>query len=57
MYQIRVTNKQVCCDGTSNADTDEWLEHPLIYLDMGSEDSITCPYCSKVFIYDCVEQV
>lgn len=37
----------VSCDGCgSNANTG----HPLIYLNLGDEGKIECPYCSCVFI-------
>ena len=26
-------------------------DHPHVYLDMGSEDEIICPYCSTRFRY------
>jgi uncharacterized Zn-finger protein len=28
------------------------FDHPHVFLDMGSDDQIVCPYCSTVFIYD-----
>jgi hypothetical protein len=27
-------------------------DHPHIYLDMGSDDQIVCPYCSTLYMYD-----
>lgn len=27
-------------------------DHPHIYLDMGADDQIVCPYCSTLFLYD-----
>ena len=27
-------------------------DHPHVYLDMGKETSITCPYCSTVYAHD-----
>ena len=27
------------------------LDHPHVYLDMGSDDDILCPYCSTLFKY------
>ncbi|WP_339045539.1 zinc-finger domain-containing protein [Candidatus Mesenet endosymbiont of Agriotes lineatus] len=55
MYQLKVKHKKICCNGTNEIGIDEGLGHPLIYLDMGNEDSIACPYCSKVFIYSYAE--
>ena len=28
------------------------FDHPHIYLDMGKEDEIVCPYCSTHYIFD-----
>lgn len=41
---VVVDNKKISCDGGSGASN-----HPLVYLNMGKEDHITCPYCSKYF--------
>ncbi len=27
-------------------------DHPHVFLDMGSEDEIVCPYCSTLYKYD-----
>ena len=27
-------------------------DHPHVFLDMGSETQIVCPYCSTLFVYD-----
>lgn len=27
-------------------------DHPHVYLDMGDQGEIVCPYCSTVFVYD-----
>ena len=42
-----VDSKKVSCDGGSGA-----LGHPLVYLNMGNNSEITCPYCSKKFILE-----
>ena len=39
-----VSSKKVSCDGGGGA-----LGHPKVYLEMGDENEITCPYCSKLF--------
>ncbi|GFZ83035.1 hypothetical protein RLOatenuis_3170 [Rickettsiales bacterium] len=39
-----VENKSVSCDGGE-------LGHPRIYLEMGAESEIICPYCNRKFIY------
>jgi uncharacterized Zn-finger protein len=28
------------------------MDHPHIYLDMGANDQIVCPYCSTLYTYD-----
>ncbi len=28
------------------------MDHPHVYLDMGADDQIVCPYCSTLFVYD-----
>ncbi len=28
------------------------LDHPHVFLDMGYDDEIVCPYCSTLFQYD-----
>lgn len=27
-------------------------DHPHVYLDMGSENQILCPYCSTLYVHD-----
>jgi len=39
-----VQSKKVICDGGGGA-----LGHPKVYLEMGEENEIVCPYCSKLF--------
>ncbi|WP_168464201.1 zinc-finger domain-containing protein [Wolbachia endosymbiont of Ctenocephalides felis wCfeT] len=50
MSEVRVNHRKVCCHGDEE---DGSFGHPLIYLDMGKEEEIACPYCEKTFIYDC----
>ena len=42
-----VSSSKVTCDGGGGT-----LGHPKIYLHMGQETEITCPYCSKLFVLD-----
>lgn len=28
------------------------FDHPHVYLDMGDDDQIVCPYCSTLYKYD-----
>ena len=39
-----VSSKKVSCDGGGGE-----LGHPKVYLEMGDENEIICPYCSKLF--------
>ncbi len=39
-----VNSKKISCDGGSLSS-----KHPLIFLNFGNNESITCPYCGKVF--------
>lgn len=41
----KVTTKQVNCDGGEGA-----LGHPRVFLNMGDEGRVECPYCDKLFI-------
>lgn len=27
-------------------------DHPHVYLDMGGDEQILCPYCSTLYVYD-----
>jgi uncharacterized Zn-finger protein len=42
---IETTNSVLKCDGGGGP-----LGHPLIYLNLGKEKKIICPYCSRYFI-------
>lgn len=44
---IEVTTRDVACDGGGGA-----LGHPKVYLhiDPDAGDSITCPYCSRMYL-------
>lgn len=35
----------MCCGATAPFD------HPHVFLDMGDENEIVCPYCSTLFLY------
>lgn len=41
---LHVNSKKVSCDGGKGASG-----HPLVYLNMGKNDFVVCPYCSKFF--------
>ena len=42
---IVVKTKRVKCDGGGGA-----LGHPLVYLEMGGDEFVECPYCDRRFI-------
>ncbi|MBM5781875.1 MAG: zinc-finger domain-containing protein [Pelagibacterales bacterium] len=42
---LHVNSKKVSCDGGNKSSS-----HPLVYLNMGNNESIVCPYCSKTFV-------
>jgi uncharacterized Zn-finger protein len=42
---IPVTDTRVHCDGGGAA-----LGHPRVYLEMGDEGFVECPYCDRKFV-------
>ena len=44
---VIVSSTRVMCEGSGGA-----LGHPRTYLDMGSDTSVTCKYCDRVFKLD-----
>ena len=44
---IRIGVKEFQCMGASPP-----YDHPHVYLDMGEENEIVCPYCSTRYVYD-----
>ncbi len=45
---LYVISKKVSCDG-SKQNANNSSRHPLVYLNMGNNDFVICPYCSKYF--------
>jgi uncharacterized Zn-finger protein len=43
---IQIGVKEFMCCGASDP-----YDHPHVFLDMGSDDEIICPYCSTVYKY------
>lgn len=43
---VTVSTKKVACDGI-NKDSG----HPRVYLNMGADDFVDCPYCSCRYVY------
>ena len=42
---IEVDDTRVACDGSGGA-----LGHPKVYLEMGDEKYVECPYCDRRFV-------
>ena len=42
-----VNSKSVACDGGDDA-----LGHPKVYLNMGDEGQVECPYCDALFVLE-----
>jgi uncharacterized Zn-finger protein len=42
---IEVDKTRVSCDGVGGA-----LGHPRVYLEMGDESFVECPYCDRRFV-------
>ena len=42
---IEVDTRRVSCDGGGGA-----LGHPRVYLEMGDENFVECPYCDRRFV-------
>ena len=45
--QIKIGVKEFQCMGAAPPH-----DHPHVYLDMGHEAQIVCPYCSTLFVHD-----
>lgn len=43
---LRVDTNVVSCDGGPNPA----LGHPMVYLNMGKDGVVDCPYCDRRFI-------
>jgi len=44
---IEVETTKVACDGGGGGGA---LGHPKVYLEMGDEDFVECPYCDRRFV-------
>ncbi len=44
---VGIGTKEFMCMGATPP-----LDHPHVYLDMGDENEIVCPYCSTLFKFD-----
>ncbi len=45
---LYVNSRNVSCDGSRDGNSKD-SGHPLVYLNMGKNDFVVCPYCSKYF--------
>ncbi len=44
-----VDSKTVSCDGGNGSSG-----HPHVYLNIGDKNKISCPYCSRLFVFETV---
>jgi uncharacterized Zn-finger protein len=44
-----VDDLTVSCDGNNS---EKNAGHPRVYLNLGDQGSIQCPYCSQMFIFN-----
>ena len=42
---VTVRSRRIACDGVGGA-----LGHPRVYLEMGGEPFVECPYCDRRFV-------
>ena len=42
---IAVRSRRIACDGVGGA-----LGHPRVYLEMGEEPFVECPYCDRRYV-------
>ncbi|HEX4180675.1 MAG TPA: zinc-finger domain-containing protein [Caulobacteraceae bacterium] len=42
---VVVNSRRIACDGIGGA-----LGHPRVYLEMGAEPYVECPYCDRRFV-------
>ena len=47
LRSIRIGSKEFQCVGALPP-----FDHPHVYLDMGQDSQILCPYCSTLFVHD-----
>jgi len=43
--KVECESRNVACDGDEGP-----LGHPRIYLNMGHNDSVQCPYCGRLYV-------
>lgn len=45
--RIEIGSKEFQCVGALPP-----FDHPHVYIDMGKDDEIVCPYCSTLYVYN-----
>jgi uncharacterized Zn-finger protein len=45
--RVRIGVKEFMCVGALPP-----FDHPHVYLDMGDENEVLCPYCATLFVHD-----
>ncbi|MBT6122613.1 MAG: zinc-finger domain-containing protein [Candidatus Puniceispirillum sp.] len=45
MAVIPTSQQRVSCNGGGGA-----LGHPLVWLTLGTDDKVVCPYCSRTYV-------
>ena len=45
--EVKVKEVRISCDGGKGS-----LGHPKVYLDVGKNGYVVCPYCSKKFVLE-----
>ena len=43
---LETESRTVACDGGGGA-----LGHPKVFLQIGNQNEIECPYCGRIYIY------
>jgi uncharacterized Zn-finger protein len=44
---LTVTAHRIHCDGGHGA-----LGHPRVFLEIGPDGTVTCPYCDRLYVLD-----
>mgnify|MGYP000945232448 CR=1 FL=1 len=47
LARISIGSKEFQCVGAKPP-----FDHPHVFLDMGADDEIVCPYCSTLYVFD-----
>lgn len=47
LARIEIGSKEFMCVGAKPP-----FDHPHVFLDMGADNEVVCPYCSTLYVYD-----